>query len=541
MVLALFCLTPSGIILHQVSYNLLLLRGERHSLQDIVHDGGTKFQVEMRLHPLLGNSLGYTLTVPTLELPSQQVTQPSFKQRDNTPHEEQPDSPSRRPETDTRTLTNRASVESRIDDMLEILAHADLLHKLVFVSVHTGQLTDMREHVLKTISKLESVDITKSELNVGVNNELGETKDFSTKVESVTESRLLSLLGGKSFNWLEVKIVIKMEVIEILSVNKKIEHVVTLATNLKTGLHPVKSGGLEKLGVLQTSEKVSLDHRLGGLIVESVQHVHLKKFLVRNSNLDGLTVRAMFKIKVLDQGHILSSLHFATSQVVRVWCPIQRDSVRRIVILQIPLSQEWLYLLGQLEVDIFIVTKSEDLILMGNKRSVSFLHDSLRDGVDKRVKVECREVGVVSLDVNVLGLVINTNMDGSRKRVVEMRESNLVLGSDDVSDDNLVDIIEFVPVLVEGVHVSVQRLKFGTTRQSNVERFGSEETLLIKQVECVVVRVVAQQLPTDSVQVGHLRKSELEIFVAGPIDLRGVNKGLGVVEPLQDSLIVFLI
>lgn len=178
---------------------------------------------------------------------------------------------------------------------------------------------------------------------------------------------------------------------------------------------------------------------------------------------------------------------------------------------------------------------------MGNKRSVSFLHDSLRDGVDKRVKVECREVGVVSLDVNVLGLVINTNMDGSRKRVVEMRESNLVLGSDDVSDDNLVDIIEFVPVLVEGVHVSVQRLKFGTTRQSNVERFGSEETLLIKQVECVVVRVVAQQLPTDSVQVGHLRKSELEIFVAGPIDLRGVNEGLGVVEPFQDSRIVFLI
>lgn len=455
MVLALFCLTPSGIILHRVRYNPLLLRGERHSLQDIVHNGSTEFQVEVRLHSLLGNSLGYTLTVPTLELPSQQVTQPSFKQRDNTPHEEQPDSPSGRPETDTRTLTNRASVEPRVDDVLEILAHTDLLHKLVLVSIHTGQLTDVREHVLKTISKLESVDVTESELNVGVNNELGETKNFSAKVESVTESRLLSLLGRKSLNGLEVEIVIKMEVIEVLSVDKKVEHVVTLATNLKTGFHPVKSGGLEKLGVLQTSEKVSLDHRLGGLVVESVQHVHLKKLLVRNSNLDGLTVRAMFKIKVLDQRHILSSLHFATSQIVRVWCPIQRDGVRSILILQIPLSQEWLYLLGQLELNIFIVTKSEDLILMGDERSVSFLHDSLRDGVDKRVKVECREVGVIGLDVNVLGLVIDTNVDGSRKRVVEMREGNLVLRSDDVSNDNLVDIIEFVPVLVEGVHVSV--------------------------------------------------------------------------------------
>lgn len=506
-----------------------------------MHDRGTKFQVEVRLYPLLGNSLGYTLTVPTLELSSQQVTQPSFKQRDNTPHKEQPNSPSRRPETDTRTLTNRASVKSRVDDVLEILAHTDLLHKLVFISVHTGQLTDVSEHVLKTVSKLESVDITETELNVGVNNELGETKDFSTKVESVTKSRLLSLFGGKSLNGLQIKIVIQMEVVEVLSVNKKVEHVITLSTDLKAGLHPVKSGGLEELSVLQTSEKVSFDHRLGWLVVESVQHVHFKKLLVRNSNLDGLTVRTMFKIKVLDQRHILSSLHFATPQIVRVWCPVQSDSICRVVILQIPLSQKWLYLLGQLELVIFIVTKSEHLIFMGDKRSVSFLHDSLRDGVDKRIKVECRQVGIVGLDVNVLGLVINTNVHGSRKRVVEMREGNLILGSDHVSDNNLVNIVEFVPVLIEGVHISVQRLEFGTTGQSNVKRFGREKTLLVEQIERVVVRVVAQQLSADAVQVGHLRKGELEIFVAGPIDLRGVNEGFGVVEPLQDCLIVFLI
>lgn len=92
---------------------------------------------------------------------------------------------------------------------------------------------------------------------------------------------------------------------------------------------------------------------------------------------------------------------------------------------------------------------------MGDERSVSFLYDLLRDGVDKRVKVECREVGVIGFDVNVFGFVIDINVDGLRKRVVEMREGNFVFGLDDVLNDNFVDIIEFVLVFVEGVYVLV--------------------------------------------------------------------------------------
>ena len=42
-----------------------------------------------------------------------------------------------------------------VDDMLEVLAHPDLLHELVLVSVHAGQLTHMGHGVLETVSKLE--------------------------------------------------------------------------------------------------------------------------------------------------------------------------------------------------------------------------------------------------------------------------------------------------------------------------------------------------------------------------------------------------
>ena len=43
------------------------------------------------------------------------------------------------------------SVESVVDKMLQILAHPDLSHQLVFVSVHSSQLTHMSKYILQSI------------------------------------------------------------------------------------------------------------------------------------------------------------------------------------------------------------------------------------------------------------------------------------------------------------------------------------------------------------------------------------------------------
>jgi len=53
--------------------------------------------------------------------------------------------------------------------------------------------------------------------------------------------------------------------------------------------------------------------------------------------------------------------------------------------------------------------------------------------------------------------VVDSDVDGSRKGVVEVRESDLVLGSDLLSNDDLVDVVELVPILVEGFHVLRER------------------------------------------------------------------------------------
>ena len=89
-------------------------------------------------------------------------------------------------------------VEAVVDEMLEILAHADLPHQLVLVAIHSCQLTHVREDILETVRQLEGVDVAETILHVTVDDELGKTQDFTTKMEGVAEARLLSLLWTTS-------------------------------------------------------------------------------------------------------------------------------------------------------------------------------------------------------------------------------------------------------------------------------------------------------------------------------------------------------
>jgi hypothetical protein len=80
--------------------------------------------------------------------------------------------------------------------MLEILAGANLVHQLVLVSVHAGQLANMVESVQDTVGQLEGVNIAETVLHLSIDNQLREAENFSHKVESISETRLLSLFGG---------------------------------------------------------------------------------------------------------------------------------------------------------------------------------------------------------------------------------------------------------------------------------------------------------------------------------------------------------
>jgi len=127
--------------------------------------------------------------------------------------------------------------------------------------------------ILQRIGELKSINITETELNVGIDDKFRETKDFTTQMESISETRLLALLRSQSpedivnrkeareyesslLNRLQVHVIIKVKIIQILrefheglysaddtrsylAMNQEIEHVVTLPANLQTGFNPI--------------------------------------------------------------------------------------------------------------------------------------------------------------------------------------------------------------------------------------------------------------------------------------------------------------
>ena len=123
-------------------------------------------------------------------------------------------------------------------------------------------------------------------LNVRINDEFDHSQDFSAQVESITKSTLLSLFSSQCLDWLQVEIVVQMKEVKVLAMDQKVEHVVTLATDLKACLNPIELRKLEELSLLESSEQVSLVLCLRALMVQTIEDPALQKLLVTNSDLD---------------------------------------------------------------------------------------------------------------------------------------------------------------------------------------------------------------------------------------------------------------
>mmetsp|Transcript_6179 Transcript_6179/g.20144 ORF Transcript_6179/g.20144 Transcript_6179/m.20144 type:complete len:665 (-) Transcript_6179:1552-3546(-) len=153
-----------------------------HHVEDVVHDGGAEFEVEVRLDALLRDGLGDALGVAALELAGEQVAEPPLEEGHDAPEEEEPDAPPRRPEADPRPFADGARVEARVDQVLEVLALAHLPHEPILVAVHPGELADVGEDVLEAVRELEGVDVSEAILHHRVDDELRQSQDLSAVV-----------------------------------------------------------------------------------------------------------------------------------------------------------------------------------------------------------------------------------------------------------------------------------------------------------------------------------------------------------------------
>lgn len=183
-------------------------------------------------------------------------------------------------------------------------------HELVLVSVHASQLTNVCKGVLKSISQLKGINIAQTILDVRVDDKLqsklgdtltvklylGEAQNLANQVKGISEARFLSLFGSEGLDWLQVEVVVQVKVVEILSVNQQVEHVVALAADLQPDFNPVKDGRLKELGRLKGAEQVALLQWLWWAMLEGVENKALQQLLVGDADLHGHTCRAVLGV-----------------------------------------------------------------------------------------------------------------------------------------------------------------------------------------------------------------------------------------------------
>lgn len=122
------------------------------------------------------------------------------------------------PKPDTGPLAHRPRVEPVVDEVLEVLAHANLPHELVLVAVHARELPDVAKGVLQAVGKLVRIDVAEPKLHVGVHDQLGQAKNLAAQVKRVAKATLFTLLGRERLDRLEVEVVVQVQVVQVLAV-----------------------------------------------------------------------------------------------------------------------------------------------------------------------------------------------------------------------------------------------------------------------------------------------------------------------------------
>mmetsp|Transcript_21507 Transcript_21507/g.56147 ORF Transcript_21507/g.56147 Transcript_21507/m.56147 type:complete len:221 (-) Transcript_21507:773-1435(-) len=215
--------------------------------------------------------------------------------------------------------------------------------------------------------------------------------------------------------------------------------------------------------------------RLRPLLVQFVEDPALEQLLVGHADLDRVVGRAPFLEPRVDQRDVEGSTSPASPQIKRSRREVERNPSSGGISIQRPLVQQRLE--AQNGKIVFTVINVFD-----------GLAPERANWIDDRVEVEGRQVGIVRFHVIQRRMMIRGQCDGSRSRGVEVRKLDLVLRADLVADDDLVDVVELVPVVLVRVVVAEQRLELRAARDRQIQRLRREETTTVEEVEVVRVQ-----------------------------------------------------
>lgn len=67
---------------------------------------------------------------------------------------------------------------------------------------------------------------------MGIHDQLGHPEDLTTQMEGVTEPALLTFLRREGLHWLQVEVVVQMKIVQVLTMDEQVKHVVALPAHL---------------------------------------------------------------------------------------------------------------------------------------------------------------------------------------------------------------------------------------------------------------------------------------------------------------------
>jgi len=152
-------------------------------------------------------------------------------------------------------------------------------------------------------------------------------------MEGISEARLLSLFGCKGFHRLQIEVIVEMQVIQILSMYKKVQHIVALADYLEAGFYPIKLSQLEELRFGKGFEQGSLALRFGGSMMKLVKDPDFQKLLIRYSNFNRVSLWASFFEPRRYKRYVITSTSRSRSLVEGIRSPIEINRTHSFLII----------------------------------------------------------------------------------------------------------------------------------------------------------------------------------------------------------------
>ena len=137
----------------------------------------------------------------------------------------------------------------------------------------------------------------------------------------IAETQFLTFFRRQGLYGFQIEIVIQMKIIRILSMNQRIQNVVTLTADLQTDFDPIECRRLKEFRWFERSEEITFLLWFRFAMMKSIENETFQEFLTGNTNFHRMFTGTMFTIPRLDQGNIQSTTHVNRTKIEGTWSP----------------------------------------------------------------------------------------------------------------------------------------------------------------------------------------------------------------------------